>query len=269
MRRIIRAFMAYLRAHVSVMLHYRGEILLWSMWGIINPAVLYAMWSSAAAGSDKGTIAGLDARGIAAYYFGIMIVGHLTASWDVHQMGYNIRSGNLSPLLLRPLLPLWKSLSENVAYKVTTLVFVVPMWGLFAWLVQPRFDAAAWQLALGLVALAMAAALNFILSYTVSLIAFWATKLDAMGEIYFGLGMFLGGRLAPLDALPAPLLMVAKVLPFRWIFAFPTELLMGKTPGVTEALTGIAIQIIWFGSVVIVFRFFWEAAVKRYTAVSG
>ena len=50
MKRIIRAFLAYLRAHVGVMLHYRGEILLWSMWGIINPAVLYAMWSSAAAG---------------------------------------------------------------------------------------------------------------------------------------------------------------------------------------------------------------------------
>lgn len=269
MRRVIRALLAYLRAHIGVMLHYRGEILLWSLWGIINPAVLYAMWSSAAAGSAGGTIAGLDVRGIAAYYFGIMIVGHLTASWDVHQMGYHVRSGNLSPQLLRPLLPMWKAVSENLAYKVTTLVFVVPMWGLFAWLVQPRFDMAAWQLCLGLVALVLAAVLNFILSYTVSLVAFWATKLDAMGEIYFGLGMFLGGRLAPLEALPPPLLMAAKVLPFRWIFSFPTELLMGKTPELAEALAGITIQLVWFGSVVVVFRFFWAAAVKHYTAVSG
>jgi len=251
------------------MLQYRGEILLWSLWGIINPAVLYAMWSSAAAGSATGNIAGLDTHGLAAYYFCIMIVGHLTTSWDVYQMGYNVRSGNLSPMLLRPLLPMWKSLSENLAYKITTLVFVIPMWGLFAWLVTPRFETRAWQLSLGLVALLLAAALNFILSYTVSLVAFWATKLDAMGEIYFGLGMFLGGRLAPLEALPGPLLWVAKILPFRWIFAFPSELLMGRTTAMTDALAGIAYQLLWFGAIVMVFRVFWVAAVKRYTAVSG
>lgn len=251
------------------MLQYRGEILLWSIWGIVSPAVLYAMWSAAADGSEGGVIAGLDQGGFAAYYFAMMVVGHVSVAWDVYQMGYNVRSGRLSPLLLQPILPLWKSLAENVAYKITTLVFVVPMWCLFAWFVRPRFEAEPWQWGLGLAAVFLGGALNYIMSYTVSLIAFWVTKLDGVGEVYMGLGMILGGRFAPLNALPEPLATIALYQPFRWMFAFPTELLIGRIHSPAEALAGLGTQLIWFVSTVVLFRFLWSAAVKRYTAVSG
>jgi ABC-2 type transport system permease protein len=279
MRRVGRAFGAYFRAATAVMLQYRGEIVLWAVWGLVNPAVLYAMWSSAAESNAGGTVVGLTAGEIAAYYFVIMIVGHFTTAWDAYEMGYLVRTGQLSPMLLRPILPIWQAIANNLAYKATTLVFVVPMWALFAWIVKPTFHPAAWQLTLGAVALVLAAVLNFILGYVVALIAFWAVKLDAVGEVYFGLSMFLGGRFAPIAALPHPINLAADALPFRWVYAFPTELLIGKGAsagagapvviGLSEALAGIAIQIAWIVGTIIGFRILWAAAVKRYTAVSG
>lgn len=265
----MRALAAHLRADIALMLQYRAEILLWSLWGIINPAVLYAMWSTAAAGSDDGAIAGLDRGGFAAYYVGIMVVSHVCGAWDVYQMGHLVRSGQLSPMLLRPVLPLWKSLSENLSYKIVTLVFVLPMWVIFAWIVKPDFKTEPWQIGWGIAALALGAVLNYMLCYTVSLVAFWATKLDAMGEVYFGLCMFLGGKFAPLEALPGPVLWCAKHLPFRWMYAFPTELLIGNVSRPADAAAGLAVQAVWVVGVVCVFRLLWTVAVRRYTAVSG
>lgn len=269
MMRVLRAYFAFLRAGTSVMFHYRGEVLLWAVWGIVNPAVLYAMWSSVAESNANAAVAGFSVGEIAAYYFVIMIIGHFTTAWDIYEIGYLIRSGRMSPLLLRPILPIWKALADNVAYKVSTLFFVIPMWCLFAWFVNPTFHTSGWQLGLGLIALILAGLLNFLLGYTVSLVAFWVTKLDAMGEVYFGLGMLTGGRVAPLDALPGPLLWVAEGLPFRWMFAFPTELLIGKTTSQTEALTGIAWQLGWIALAIIAFSILWKAAVRQYAAVSG
>lgn len=269
MKRILRAFSAYYRAGVQTMFQYRAEIVLWAIWGLVNPAVLYAMWSSAAESNPDHTAAGFTRGQFAAYYFIIMIVGHVAAAWDVYEMGYLIRSGQLSSLLLRPMLPIWKALADNLAYKAATLAFLLPMWVVFAWVVRPEFSTSPWQLGLGVVALLLGSALNFMLGYVVSLVAFWATKLDAMGEVYFGLGMFLGGRFAPLDALPAPVYWAASALPFRWMFAFPTELLMGRITEPSTVLSGIIVQIAWLAAVVVAFQFSWRVALKRYAAVGG
>jgi ABC-2 type transport system permease protein len=199
----------------------------------------------------------------------IMIVGHVTTAWDTYELGFYIRSGRMSAKLLRPVLPMWESLATNMSYKITTLAFVVPMWCLFAWIVKPTFNTNLWQLILGSIAIVLASALNFVIGYVVALIAFWTPKLDAIGEVYFGVGMFFGGRFAPLDALPSQLRSIADILPFRWIFGFPTELTMGRVTDVSVAISGIAWQCVWLAAGILAFRIFWAAAVKRYTAVSG
>lgn len=269
MRVIARSFLAFLRAAIGVMVQYRGEIFLWAVWGLINPTVLYLMWSAAAESNADQTLAGFDRGQFAAYYLCIMIIGHFTTAWDAYELGYFIRSGALSPKLLRPVLPIWDSLAQNLAYKIVTLAFVAPAWAVFFFFVRPTFEAAPWQVLLGIVAVMMAGALNYLLGYVVALVAFWSPKLDAVGETYFGIAMIFGGRFAPLATMPSILYDIAWVLPFRWMFAFPAELLMGRITSLDAALSGIGIQFAWLAAAIILFRIGWSAAVKRYTAVSG
>jgi ABC-2 type transport system permease protein len=269
MKRFLHIFSTFLRTEIGVMLQYRGEIVLWSVWGLVNPLVLYAVFSAGARANPDQQMAGYTLGEIAAYFFVVMVTGHLTAAWDTHEMGWMVRTGRLSPLLLRPVLPMWKSLASNLAYKTCTLAFVGPMWVLFAWWIRPTFHTQSWQLVLGLLATALAFALNYLLCYVVALISFWTPRLDAVGELYFGLMMFLGGRFAPLPAIPEPVRTIAEWLPFQYMAYFPTELLTGRVRTPVEALAGLGAQAAWLVVVAVAFRLGWSAAVKRYTAVSG
>ncbi|MEK6676148.1 MAG: ABC-2 family transporter protein [Planctomycetota bacterium] len=263
---VLKAIPALFKQSVAGMLQYRGEIILWAVWGIVYPAVAIAMWSSAA----KNSITGLDIRGygpdeFAAYFLLTMIVGHFCTAWDVYEMGYQIKSGNMSAKLMRPLLPVWGALTDNTAFKILTMVVLAPIWVMVAWLTQPKFDTTWSHLTLGLLAMVLASTLNFIWGYTLATVAFWNTRVDALGEVWFGLSLFVGGRLAPLEILPWPLQWAAKVLPFKWVIWFPSTALIGKLD-TAEMVKGILIQLIWLVVGIVLFRYAWRAGVKRYAA---
>lgn len=251
------------------MFQYRGEILLWALWGVVYPAVALAMWRAAIAGAPGGhSIRGFAAADFAAYFLLTMIVGHVATAWDVFEMGYLVRTGAMSPKLLRPILPIWESIADNFAYKLLTLVVLVPIWIAVAWVTQPRFATTGPQIALGIPALLLGAVVHYIWNYNLGLMAFWVTRMDALSQLWWGLNLFLGGRLAPLRALPGPLQTTAGLLPFKWIIWFPAAALIGSLSPYEIAL-GLAAQVGWLAAGIVAFRFIWRAAVRQYSAVGA
>src|SRR5262249_28798813 len=193
------------------------EIALWALWGIVAPSVLMAVWKAAAASStNPGQIAGMTTGEMMAYFLMTMIVGHLCTAWDIYEMGWKVRTGRMSPELLRPIVAIWESLSDNLAYKLVTLAILVPIWVVIGLIVRTTFHTTGGDVALGVVAVMLAGLLNFVWGYSFGCIAFFVTKMDAVAEMFFGVGMFLGGRMAPISFLPRVLQWVAAVLPFKW-----------------------------------------------------
>ncbi len=269
MMRITRALAAYTQASLATMFQYRGEMVLWALWGVVYPAVAMAMWRAAIGGTSAGQdIGGFDARDFAAYFLLTMIVGHASSAWDVFEMGYLVRSGKMSPRLLRPVLPLWESLADNFAYKALTLTILVPIWAGVALATRPSFATTGIDLLMGLPAMLLGAAVHYIWNYNLGLLAFWVTRMDALSELWWGVNLFLGGRLAPLSLLPGPLQWLAALLPFKWIIWFPAAALMGRLPPDEMAL-GLCFQVGWLVAGIVVFRFLWRAGVKRYSAVGA
>jgi ABC-2 type transport system permease protein len=267
--RVWRALRAYVSASMATMFQYRGEMVLWALWGVVYPAVALAMWRAAIAGSPNGrSIRGFEAGDFAAYFLLTMIVGHVSTAWDVFEMGYLVRTGRMSPKLLRPILPLWESLADNLSYKTVTLIILVPIWVGVAIATRPHFATTGVDLAMGLPALLLGAAVHYIWNYNVGLLAFWVTQMNALSESWWGANLFLGGRLAPLQTLPGPLQWVAGVLPFKWIIWFPAAALMGMlTPG--EMAVGLAALVGGLVAGIVAFRWLWRAGVRQYSAVGA
>ncbi|MGH2560591.1 MAG: ABC-2 family transporter protein, partial [Thermomicrobiales bacterium] len=89
-----------------------------------------------------------------------------------------------------------------------------------------------------------------------------------LNQLYGTLTMFLAGQIAPLSLFPEPVRVVASILPFRWMVAFPVEVLLGRVNG-DDLLIGIGMQALWIALALLGMRWLWSRGVRRYSAVGA
>jgi ABC-2 type transport system permease protein len=247
------------------MMQYRAVMLLWAAWGIVAPLVSLAVWTAAARGRP---LEGFDQAALAGYFLITMVVSHLTTAWDTEVFSFEVRSGRLSPRLLRPMLPIFQAAADNVAYKLCTAAVLLPIWLLLGVALHPALSLTV-ERALWLApAVLMAAVLAFTWGYCVALVAFWTTNIRAVNQLYYTGMTFLAGRLAPLALLPPALRTASWYLPFRWMLAFPVELALGRVSG-SDIPVGLAWQGFWVVMGIGLFRLIWARGIRVYSAVGA
>ena len=117
-------------------------------------------------------------------------------------------------------------------------------------------------------ALVFAWMLRFFWGYWLALLAFWVTRADALLALQDSLIFLLAGQVAPVALLPGLLKAAAIVLPFRYMVAFPVEVMMGQLdPG--SLVAGFGIQIAWLAIAVLLYLTLWKTGLRRYAAVGG
>ena len=257
----------YFKTSLAIQFQYRAAMAIWMIGRILEPVIYLVVWSTVAA-SRGGGVGGYEANDFAAYYVVLMVVNQFTFSWIMFEFEYRVRHGAFSALLLRPIHPIHEDIAKNIAYKALTSVIIFPTAGVMILIFDPRFHLEAWAVAAFFPALLLAFAVRFLLEWTLSLAAFWTTRVSAINQMHFVLALFLSGRIAPLALLPGPVQTVADILPFRWTLAFPVELFLGRlTPH--EAWTGFAMQGAWLALGLVILSLSWRSGVGRYSAVGG
>lgn len=260
-------YVTHLKIWLAIHLQYRVELLIWLMERVLTPVIYLVVWVTVAR-SQGGTVSGYTAGDFAAYYLAVMLVNNLTYTWVMWDYDYRIRNGTLSPLLLRPVHPIHGDIAENVASKFLSTLVIIPIMLLLAVLFQAIFQPQLWMLAAFVLALLFACVARFLIEWLLSLIAFWTTRVHAINLIYFTLLMFCSGEMMPLDLLPGWLQAGLAILPFRWMIAFPVEVILGRLT-VPETLLGLLAQSAWICCTVIVLVRLWRTAVRRYSAVGA
>ena len=269
----LNVYRANLKMAIASMLQYRFAILIWAVWGFVGPLISLAVWS-AASGARGGAIrnaangATYGQADFAAYFLVFMIFGHLTMSWDAFEFAWRVRDGNLSPRLLKPMHPIHADAANNIAFKLVTSAMLLPVWITLFVILKPAPPHSAFSLLLAAPALLLAGLLRYIWQYSLALVAFWTTRVEALNQLYFTLDSFLAGRIAPLALMPGWLGLLATYSPFRGMGAFPVELALGRVP-TNQILPGFALQIFWLGVGVVVFRVLWAAGIKQYSAAGA
>ena len=269
----LNVYRANLKMAVASMLQYRFAILIWAVWGFVGPLISLAVWSAATAakgGAIQNTANGATygRADFAAYFLVFMIFGHLTMSWDAFEFAWRVRDGNLSPRLLKPLHPIHADAANNIAFKLCTTVMLLPVWIALFVIFKPTPPHSWWSLLAAVPALILAGLLRYIWQYSLALIAFWTTRVEALNQLYFTLDSFLAGRIAPLALMPGWLGLLATYSPFRGMGAFPVELALGRVPA-NQILPGFALQLVWLAIGIVVFRLLWAGGIKQYSAVGA
>ena len=169
---------------------------------------------------------------------------------------------------MRRMPPIFDALASELAGKVVYLAFDVPVVVLLALVLRPEFHLTLSGGLLFLPALLLAWALRFFWGYCLALLAFWATRADALLGLQDALIFLLAGQVAPVTLLPGVLGTAARILPFRYMVAFPVEVLTGQATG-TALATGFVFQAAWLLLAVILYRVVWHKGLRRYAAVGG
>lgn len=249
----------------SSFLAYRVVFFLYALYSVITPLVFLSVWGTLAGGEG---IAGWSRGEFVAYYLAFMVVNLLAGSIEIHTTGWEIQSGDLSPRLLMPIHPGVRAVAANISFKAVGLVVVVPSVLLLGALFGPELHTSPEMLALGVFAILPAAALQFLLGYSIALLAFWTTRADAITGLNNALLFLLSGEVAPISLLPEWLRSVATVLPHRYMLSFPIELITGRLSWGAAAL-GLGMQAVWLVVAWFVMRTTWRRGVRRYSAVGG
>ncbi|HNT53623.1 MAG TPA: ABC-2 family transporter protein [Anaerolineaceae bacterium] len=262
---MMRSGFALMRGLWLSWLQYRSFFFILAFGWMIAPLIYLFVWSTAAGDSS---IAGLTRGEFVAYYLVLIIVNQVTYAQTNWTVGDLIRYGQMNQVLLRPIPPIFDALASEFAGKVVYLVFDLPIVALLALILRPEMDFQLVNALAFIPALALAWALRFFWGYALALLAFWSTRADALLTLQDSLIFLLAGQVAPVALLPAGMQLAARILPFRYMVAFPVEVLTGHLAG-ADLWLGFAAQGSWLILAFVLYVVLWRTGLRRYTAVGG
>ena len=180
-----------------------------------------------------------------------------------------MRSGDLSVRLLRPVHPFHQYVAGDLGHRAVYLVVMLPALVLAALLVPGLdYDLGPARAAAFVAAVVLAYLLSLLMASTFALVGFWSTQTTNLWMLWWGVGSFASGWVAPLPLMPDWLRTVALVLPFWTTLGFPAELLMGRLDP-ARIVTGFAVGLGWLAGFGLLYRFGWRRGLRRYQAVAG
>ena len=261
-RHAIRAMPTLFRVGFAGLVAYRAEMVIWIL-SATMPLIMLALWNTVV---TEAPLEGFGPTEITRYFAATLVVRQLTSAWLLWHLNWMIRSGQLSPLLLRPMHPLIHEAVTMLAAMPMRMVILAPLLvGLIAW----RPELLAWPgaaaLALCAVSIALAWLLTFLFQAVFGMLAFWTEQSQGLFGVFFTVWMLLSGYIAPLALFPGGIQRVLAWLPFRGMLAVPVELLAGLLDP-ADAAWDLAVQIGWVAILLGLTAALWRAGIRRYGA---
>jgi ABC-2 type transport system permease protein len=247
-------------------LEYRAQIAIWIQ-SFIFPLVKMVVWLAVV--DEVGPAAGWDEADFISYYLAALVVNYLTSAWILWDWDDDVRTGNLSFKLLKPLDPFHYFLSGEVAWKLFIAVIMVPPIVLLA-ILSPlvEYPVGPAHFLAAIVAVILGFLVNLFMSCVFAMVALWTTQAANLYGLWAGTGQFLSGFIAPLALFPAAIQRLAAVLPFRSTLGLPIEILLGRLSW-AEIGFGFGVTVAWAAAFLALYRLMWRHAARRYEAVGG
>ena len=253
-------------------LQYRANYLTRTLFSFIPLFAMVSLWRTIYAhNTGAGEHNGFTEGGMIFYYMLVAVVDVFTAvNEDDWQIAADIREGNISQFLLKPVDYLWYRLCLFISGRIAFISMACLPLGLFIFCFRSYYLPPANETALLLfpVSLVLTALLQFFISYAMAMLAFWLLEISTFIFILFAFEYLASGHMFPLDVLPPLLKQILFLTPFPYQLYFPISIYMGKVGG-ADLWRGLAIQGLWVLLAYVFARFMWARGVKKYSAFGG
>ncbi|HZT23171.1 MAG TPA: ABC-2 family transporter protein [Verrucomicrobiae bacterium] len=251
---------------------YRFNFLTRTLFSFIPLFAMLSLWRTVYATQGQGSVlGGYTQAEMIFYYLMVAVVDVLTAvNEDDWQIAADIREGNISQFLLKPIDYLWYRLCLFIAGRVTFVAMACVPLAIFIFCFRSYVILPAGGLALPafVLSLLLTALLQFFISYAMAMLAFWLLEISTLIFILFAFEYLASGHLFPLDLLPVWLEHLLKFTPFPYQLYLPIGIYMGKISGAAMG-QGLLMQGGWVLLAYALARWMWRRGVKKYAAFGG
>ena len=249
---------------------YRWNYFLRAVFGLIPLAGTVFLWR-AVFNERGGGMHGYDYGEMIYYYLLMILVSNLvTPTEDEWQIAADIREGQINSFLTKPLSYLGYRfslfLSSRLVYTLVTIVPIAIIFYLFRHYITLPREVTTWVISI--VSLVLAAAMQFFITYSLAMMAFWLLEISTIVFIVYSFEYFLGGQMFPVDIMPVAVQAVMKWLPFYYELFCPIAIFVGRLRG-AEMIQALAIQTGWVLFTWGAARLMWQRGLGHYQAVGG
>jgi ABC-2 type transport system permease protein len=217
----------------------------------------------------EGPVGRFGASEFTAYYLAALVVRLLTGAWVIWEVNFEIREGTLAYRLLRPVHPLVAYACENLGALPLRFAVAIPLAAVAVAIVGGGHVTGDPLLLLAFpLSLLGAWLITFLAMAIIGALAFYLESSSSLFEVWLGLFGVFSGYLIPLELFPGWLATAARFLPFRYMLAFPVEMIVGMTPR-DAALLELGIQWAFVGALALGARAVWRQGLRRFAAFGG
>lgn len=249
-------------------LEYRATTFVYMIGAVAGPTISLLVWLTV---SEQGVPLPFAREQFVTYYILLSLVSLLTSSWVAeYDLAEAIRTGRISPLLLRPARPIMEYVGDHLGQKAVMLPLQLPLVALVALYFHNDLrlptNMSIWLLFAASVPLA--ATTGFLLDFLTGSLAFWIQDVKGIIQAKVLIAAFLAGQIIPLSLFPAGFEPFLRIQPFRYTLSFPLEVLAGGLSR-SELISGFAWQAGYCIGIWICYRLVWRAGLRVYSAVGA
>lgn len=249
---------------------YRWNYFLRALFALVPLAGTVFLWRAIFHESGGG-MRGYSYGSMIYYYLLMILVSSLvTPTEDEWQIAADIREGQINSYLTKPVNYLGYRTSIFLSGRlVYTLVTIPPIFLVFYYFrehvsLPPHTMTYIYSIA----SLLMAAFIQFFITYSLAMFAFWILEISTIVFIVYSFEYFLGGQMFPLDIMPPVVQAVLKWLPFYYELFCPIAIFLERVRG-AELAQVLTIQAGWVLVTASFAQWMWRRGLGHYQAVGG
>ena len=240
--------------------------MIWAASELIDTLVFLFIWM-VLFGKEEA-IGGFTLKETVTYLIGVGLISNIVQIYFGMQISTDIRTGQLSNILVKPVSYPLTRIVRAVAEKPLDLLIRLGVYLGVIFFFREKFILNKHFLSVlfFLLSIAFAFVISAFFSFIVGCISFWLIMGRGGFHLARTINAIFSGRYGPLSFFPPLFQKIASLLPFASTRYFPMLIYLRKVSG-GEIFKGFLVQLFWIAILYLISRYLWQKGLRRYEGV--
>lgn len=216
---------------------------------------------------SHNSIGGWTLTSVTSYYFLLIpVAGTLMTHPEIPIFRDDIERGELAARLLKPFSYYWQRFYIEIPVRIFQSIIGISVFFILS-VIFGNFlphDLASNQLLFVALIVLLAYFICFTFKMIIGITALWTTDIRGLHLLVDAIIVIFAGYIVPVNLLPGILEKIAYYSPFPYIIYYPVIAIQGKLSQ-ASLISVISYQVFWLVLLGVLFSFYWNRGLKRFT----